>query len=100
MDRHMPTTHSSIANQPASNAGISSGVNSKLIGEIRQFIESNSEDVGARFAEEAKRMHYGESEERNIRGQATREELTELKEDGIQVTPLPAFLTNDKNKLN
>ena len=49
----------------------------------------NTEDVGERFAEEARRIHYGESEERNIRGQASREETEALLEEGIGVLPLP-----------
>ena len=46
-------------------------------------------DVGERFAEEARRMHYGETEERGIRGQASREETEALLEEGIGVLPLP-----------
>jgi hypothetical protein len=49
----------------------------------------NTEDVGAHFAEEARRMHYGETEHRNIRGQATREQTQELGEEGIEVFSLP-----------
>jgi hypothetical protein len=45
--------------------------------------------VGQNFAEEARKMHYGESEERNIRGQASLEETRELLEEGIEVLPLP-----------
>lgn len=53
---------------------------------------ANTEDVGPRFAEEARRIHNGESEERGIRGQATREETRSLLEEGISVLPLPAVL--------
>jgi len=52
-------------------------------------VMSNTEDVGERFAEEARKIHYGESEERGIRGQASREETQELLEEGISVLPLP-----------
>ncbi len=52
-------------------------------------VMSNTEDVGGKFAEEARRMHYGEVEERNIRGQATREETEALLEEGVPVLPLP-----------
>jgi hypothetical protein len=55
---------------------------------VRQVLES-TEDVGERFAEEARRIHYGETEERNIRGQASAEETEALVEEGIQVLPLP-----------
>ena len=49
----------------------------------------NSEDVAERFPEEARRMHYGEAEPRNIRGQATLTETRELLEEGIAVMPVP-----------
>jgi hypothetical protein len=50
---------------------------------------ANTEDVGERFASEARSMHHGETPERAIRGQATREETQELLEEGIAVLPLP-----------
>lgn len=52
-------------------------------------VMANTEDVGKNFAEEARKMHYGESEERNIRGKASFEETQELLEEGIDVLPLP-----------
>jgi hypothetical protein len=55
---------------------------------VRQVL-ANTEDVGERFAEEARKIHYGESEERGIRGQASREETEALLEEGIGVLPLP-----------
>jgi hypothetical protein len=55
---------------------------------VRQVM-ANTEDVGERFAEEARRIHYGEGEDRGIRGQATREETQELLDEGISVLPLP-----------
>ncbi len=54
-----------------------------------QHVIANTEDVGQSFAEEARKMHYGESEERNIRGQVTAEEGQSLLEEGIPVMPLP-----------
>jgi hypothetical protein len=54
-----------------------------------RHVLANTEDVGERFAEEARRIHYGESEERNIRGQASAEETESLLEEGIGVLPLP-----------
>ena len=54
-----------------------------------RHVLANTEDVGERFAEEARRIHYGESEERNIRGQASTEETQSLLEEGIGVLPLP-----------
>ena len=52
-------------------------------------IMARTEDVGGRFAAEARRMHYGEIEERAIRGQATPQETAELLDEGIAVLPLP-----------
>lgn len=52
-------------------------------------VMANTEDVGQRFAEEARRMHYGEAQERGIRGQATQAETEELMDEGIAVMPLP-----------
>ena len=54
-----------------------------------QHVLSNTEDVGGQFAEEARKMHYGETAERAIRGQVSREETSALLEEGIQVMPLP-----------
>ncbi len=55
---------------------------------LRQVM-ANTEDVGDRFADEARRMHYGDTEARNIRGQASMKETVELLEEGIEVMPLP-----------
>lgn len=52
-------------------------------------VMANTEDVGDRFAEEARKIHYGESQERGIRGQASGEETRALLEEGIPVLPLP-----------
>ena len=56
---------------------------------MARHILANTEDVGTRFAEESRKMHYGEATERNIRGQASREETEALLEEGIPVMPLP-----------
>ncbi len=55
---------------------------------VRHMIE-NTEDVGERFPEEARRIHYGETEHRAIRGQATPEERAALREEGIEVVAIP-----------
>lgn len=54
-----------------------------------RHVMAHTEDVGERFAEEARKIHYGESEERGIRGQASPEQTRELLEEGIGVLPLP-----------
>jgi hypothetical protein len=53
-----------------------------------RHVMANTEDVGERFPEEARRIHYGECDERSIRGQASREETEALIEEGIAVMPL------------
>lgn len=57
--------------------------------ELARKIAANTEDVGTRFADEARRMHHGETEERAIRGQATPDEAAQLLDEGIAVLPLP-----------
>ena len=54
-----------------------------------RHLVANTEDVGRRFADEARRMHYGDIEARSIRGQASPREAVELLEEGIEVMPLP-----------
>ena len=50
---------------------------------------NNTEDVGERFPEEARRIHYGEAAQRGIRGQASERQRAELADEGIEVMPLP-----------
>lgn len=55
---------------------------------VRELM-ARTEDVGERFAEEARRIHYGEAPERAIRGAASAEERAALLDEGIEVMPLP-----------
>ena len=67
-------------------------------GTVQRFVEAvaellnNTEDVGERFPEEARRIHYGESEAKAIRGQATAREREALADEGIEVFTLPSVL--------
>lgn len=54
-----------------------------------RHVVANTEDVGERFALEARRMHYGEIERRSIRGQADVREVLDLLDEGLDVVPLP-----------
>lgn len=54
-----------------------------------QHMLANTEDVGNRFAEEARRIHYGEADARGIRGEATSDERDALLEEGIEVMSIP-----------
>jgi len=54
-------------------------------------IRANSEDVGARFPEEARKIHYGEADSRGIIGQASPGEVKSLLDEGIAIAPLPVL---------
>ena len=64
--------------------------------EIKSHIEKTSENVGDKFPEEARKIHYGESEARGIYGKASIEEAANLMEEGVGVMPIPD-LPEDKN---
>lgn len=55
---------------------------------VRHLV-ANTEDVGSGFAEEARRIHYGEAEQRGIRGRTTPDEARELADEGIDIMSLP-----------
>ena len=59
-----------------------------LLKALRHVME-HTENVGSRFAEEARRMHYGDAEQRSIRGQTSTQEVIELLDEGIEVMALP-----------
>ncbi len=56
---------------------------------FRSKVMAETEDVGHSFPEEARKMHDGEMEHRPIRGNASPEEVKELKEDGVPIAPIP-----------
>ncbi len=64
--------------------------------EIKAAMLAKSEDVGKRFAEEARRIHFGEAPTRAVHGEATHEEARALVEDGIDILPLP-ILPGERN---
>ena len=64
--------------------------------ELKKHVIANSENVGSRFAEEARAIHYGEKEARGIFGSAKPEEAIEMIEEGIEFLPLPD-LPEEKN---
>lgn len=63
---------------------------------LREHVTDNADYVGDRFAEEARKIHYEETEARGIYGEATADEAQELQEEGIDFHPLPA-LPEDQN---
>ena len=66
-----------------------SGKVRRMLTELRRQIEENFDNVGPRFAQEARKIHYGEGEERAIYGETTDEEARELHEEGVQVRRIP-----------
>lgn len=61
----------------------------EMLRKLREHVEKNFDHVGDRFAEEARRIHHGESEQRDIWGRASLAEAKELHDEGITVRPLP-----------
>ena len=82
------TTSSSTAVAAAPATAPDAAQQAAFMQAVRHIL-ANTEDVGEQFAEEARKIHYGEADERNIRGQASAEETAELLEEGIAVMPLP-----------
>jgi hypothetical protein len=64
--------------------------------ELRDHIVKNADNVGERFANEARKMHYGDIEHRPIYGEASPDEARALIEEGVEVAPLPV-LPEDRN---
>jgi len=60
-----------------------------MLAEARKQIEDNCEYVGDQFAEEARKIHYGETEKRDIYGEATKPEAEELKDEGVEFAEIP-----------
>lgn len=66
----------------------------EMMAQLRGLVEKmreNSDYVGEKFAEEARKIHFGETEMRSIHGEATAEEAKSLLEDGVEFMPLPVL---------
>ena len=72
------------------------GVPNELVRKLREIVR-NTENVGTRFPEEARKIHYEEVPSRPIRGQASKDEADALREEGIDFTTLPPILTRDQH---
>lgn len=70
-----------------------------MLKEVHDFVDSNYQDVGTRFTEEAIRMHRGDKEKAAIRGTATVKQVKKLADEGVSAVPLPARPI-DKKKMN
>lgn len=67
----------------------------KALLDLKRFVKKNCDDVGTQFAEEARRIHYGETRKRNIYGQTSLDEIVELHQEGVDVSALPPFPRED-----
>ena len=68
----------------------------KKLKELRDHLTANADNVGKKFPEEARKMHYGETEHRSIYGEASPQDARELHEEGIEFHPLPV-LPDERN---
>ena len=93
-----PAPAAPSASEGATDAGAATGTVAGLPAEflrkLREVVR-NTEDVGRRFPEEARKIHYDEAPARAIRGQASTEEAEALRDEGIDFAALPPFLTHD-----
>jgi hypothetical protein len=61
----------------------------QFVAGFRKYVEENADYVGPQFPEEARKIHYGETDARHIYGESTIREAQELIEEGIEIAPLP-----------
>ena len=73
---------------------LAAGLPREIVDRLREIVRT-TENVGRRFPEEARKIHYDEVPARAIRGQASTEEAEALREEGIEFTALPPFLTRE-----
>ena len=84
------------ADQETDAESMIAGVPDELVRKLRDIVR-NTENVGNRFPEEARKIHYDEVPSRPIRGQASKDEADALREEGIEFTTLPPILTRDQH---
>ncbi|MBN8530903.1 MAG: DUF1178 family protein [Alphaproteobacteria bacterium] len=86
-----PAILSSAAERPGAAAlsDTETGETMRLLQALKSEIETHFKDVGENLPEEARKIHYGEKEPENIRGQASFREVKSMWEEGISLLPLP-----------
>ena len=88
------------ADQSAAPAGVPAeamaGLPPEVLAKLREIVKA-TENVGRRFPEEARKIHYEEVPARAIRGQASPEEAKALQDEGIEFAPLPPILTGESH---
>lgn len=80
-----------------SNQGDDSAQMRRAIEKMTTHVEENFDYVGSDFAEEARKMHYGEAAHRDIYGETSPQDAKSLVEEGVPVAPLPGPPPRDKN---
>lgn len=88
------TTAATAATASDGAKDVTAGMPPHLLAKLREIVR-NTENVGERFAEEARKIHYEEAPARAIRGRATPDEAEELREEGIDFASLPASVTSE-----
>jgi hypothetical protein len=66
-----------------------------MLQEVRRHVEAHCENVGDRFADEARRIHRGETDARGIYGEASDQQASDLADEGIEVARIPWVPTSD-----
>jgi len=92
-DRFLSDHRPDSSGETTSPGAPSSDAKAVLVNALRELM-ARTEDVGDRFAQEARRMHYGEEAVRPIRGQTTFDDALALQDEGIRILPLPNLLTS------
>lgn len=69
----------------------------QFVAGMKKYVKENADYVGPRFPEEARKIHYGETEERHIYGEASVEEAKELIEEGVDIAALPPDFDEEAN---
>jgi hypothetical protein len=67
----------------------------RQLSELRRCVEENFDHVGRKFPEEARKIHYGEAEPRNIYGESTEQEARSLSEEGVRIARIPWLRRHD-----
>ena len=96
--KKIPSAHH-ISKTKSTNQKVTLDYSHQVLQKINSFVKNNFDDVGRDFPNVARKMHFGEIDERNIRGTATRDEVRELNEEGVDTIQLPPKPYN-KDKLN
>jgi len=91
-----PAPKPAASEAPALPAEVVAGFPPELVRKLREAIKA-TEDVGRRFPDEARKIHYDEVPPRAIRGQASPDEAEALRDEGIDFALLPPFLTRESH---